>query len=768
MEREHIVSKSAQQPAEMVNGKAGDARARPRAALAGRQAEIVVGDERFEALDEQGRLTVSAERYLMSETEQKRLVIKEGELFLYTDTAGAIPPEEASPLGLYFRDTRFLSRLELTVGGRPPVLLSSTAERDFVCSMELTNLQVKGVDGRRIAQASIHLRRTRLISDRVYELLRIKNFNDHPVEFEVALSFGADFADMFEVRGTLRRRRGTRLAPKANDESITLAYLGLDGVLRKTVITFQERPTRCEGGRAVFRVRLAPHERHVIKFSIEARLPDATPSGDSDFNVKLGQVRRDYERWFAESSDIFTDNEQFTEVLRRAERDLRMLLTRTKYGRLIVAGLPWFAAPMGRDAVLAALETLMLDVRPAVETLQALTKLQGTSDNVFREEEPGKILHEIRQGELAALRAIPHTPYYGSVDVTPLYLLLVCETVMWTGDLDFFELLRTPLEKALAWIDHYGDRDGDGFVEYQRRSRAGLVNQGWRDASNAVMHADGTPAEGPIALAEVQGYVYYAKRRLAALFGALGDVEIAERLQAEASELKRRFNERFWMEDEQYVAMALDGQKRQVKTIASSAGHCLWARIVDDEFVPAVAQRLLGPDMFSGWGVRTISKVSPAYNPMSYYNGSVWPLDNAIIARGLKKLGYAQEANRIATGLFEAALTQDYYRLPELFCGFTKQAVSKPVDFPMACSPDAGSAGAMLMILQEILGIYANAEENILYVHSPVLPRWLSEVDVSNLHVGHSTLSLRFRREATRTSFSVRDKQGGVRVVVVE
>ena len=753
------MSKPTDQRAEAVNGKADPA---------GRQAEIVIGDERFEALDEQGRITVSAERYLMSETEQQRLVVKEGELFLYTDTAGGIPPDEESPLGLYFHDTRFLSRLEMTVGGRPPVLLSSTAERDFVCSMELTNLEMKGADGRRIPQASVHLRRTRLIADRVYELLRIKNFNDRSVEVEIALSFGADFADMFEVRGTLRRRRGTRLAPKANGAAITLAYLGLDQVLRKTVISFQERPARSDGGTAVFRVKLAPHERKVLKFSIEAALPDGPPAGEGDFNVKLGEVRRDYERWFAESSDIFTDNEQFTAVLRRAERDLRMLMARTRYGRLVMAGVPWFAAPMGRDAVLSALETLMLDPRPAVETLQALTKQQGTSDNVFREEEPGKILHEIRQGELAALKAIPHTPYFGSVDVTPLYLLLVCETVMWTGDLDFFELLRVPIEMALKWIDQYGDLDGDGFVEYRRRSRAGLVNQGWRDAGNAIVHADGTPAQGPIALAEVQGYVYYAKRRLAALFGALGDVELSERLQAEAGELKRRFNERFWMEDEEYVAMALDGQKRQVKTIASSAGHCLWARIVDDEFVPAVARRLLSPDMFSGWGVRTISKVSPAYNPMSYYNGSVWPLDNAIIARGLKKLGYSHDANRIATGLFEAALAHDYYRLPELFCGFTKQAVNKPVDFPMACSPDAGSAGAMIMILQEILGIYANAEENILYVHNPVLPKWLSEVDVSNLHVGHSTVSVRFRREAAQTSFSVRDKQGGVRIVVVE
>lgn len=734
-----------------------------------RRSEIVIGEERFERLEDADRVTVSAERYVMSEPLEQRLVIKEGELFLYTDLEGHIPAAEISPLGLYFRDTRYVSRLEMTIGGRPPVLLSSTAERDFVCSMEFANLQMKGADGKTIPQASVHVRRTRLISDRLYELLRVKNFNPEPIEVSIELAFGADFADMFEVRGTRRRRRGTRLAPKTTGKTITLAYLGLDDALRKTVVSFAEAPARIEGTHAVFRVRLEPRERKVIKFSVEVQapgVPEAAPDGD--FNTKLGEVRRDYERWFAESSDIFTDNEQFTAVLRRAERDIRMLLARTRYGRLLMAGVPWFVAPMGRDALLASLETLMLDPRPAIETLQALTKLQGRGDNVFREEEPGKIMHEMRQGELAALKAIPHTPYYGAVDTTPLYLLLLCETVMWTGDLDFFELLREPIDAALKWIDRYGDLDGDGFVEYRRRSRQGLLNQGWRDSHNAIVHADGSIAEGPIALAEVQAYVYYAKRRLAELFGALGDIELSERLQAEAQALKLRFNERFWMDDEQYVAMALDGQKRQVKTIASTAGHCLWSRIVDDEHVPAVAQRLLSPDMFSGWGVRTISKVSLAYNPMSYFNGSVWPLDNAIIARALKKLGYTAEANKIATGLFEAALTQEYYRLPEVFCGFTKQAVNKPVSYPMACSPEAGSAGAMYMILQEILGIYANAEENILYVHNPVLPSWLSEVDVNNLNVGRSTLSLRFRREGAKTSFSVRDKQGAVRVVVVE
>ncbi len=339
---------------------------------------------------------------------------------------------------------------------------------------------------------------------------------------------------------------------------------------------------------------------------------------------------------------------------------------------------------------------------------------------------------------------------------------------MWTGDLEFFELLREPIEAALRWIDESGDLDGDGFVEYRRRSRAGLDNQGWRDARDAIVHRDGSIAQGPIALAESQAYVYYAKRRLASLFGQLGDVELSERLQAETQALKLRFNERFWMDDEGYVALALDGEKRQVKTIGSTAGHCLWSRIVAEEHVPAVVERLMAPDMFSGWGVRTMAKSAASYSPMSLYNGSVWPFDNALIVNGFKKHGFTQEANRLAGAMFDAALEQQYSRLPEFICGFTRQAVNRPVAYPMACSPDSPAAGAPFLMLQAMLGLYASAAENVLYVHNPLLPKWLGEVTLSNLSVGRSKLSLRFRRDGNQTTFSVRDKQGGVRVVVVE
>ncbi len=465
---------------------------------------------------------------------------------------------------------------------------------------------------------------------------------------------------------------------------------------------------------------------------------------------------------------MFTDNEQFTALLRRGQEDLAMLLSDTPWGRVPMAGVPWFVAPFGRDLALAGLQTLVLDQRLAVGAVRALTRLQATEADEERGARPGKVMHEVRRGELAALRRIPHTPSYLSIDSTPLYLLLICETVMWSGDLEFFELLREPILAALEWIDRYGDLDGDGFVEYPARVAGQVVHQGWRNARDAVVHADGSIAEGPIALAEVQAYVYHAKRRLARLFGQLGDVDRSELLQAEAETLKRRFNDRFWMEDEQFVAMALDGRKRQVKTPSSTAGHCLNTRIVDDELVPAVVRRLLSPDMFSGWGVRTMSRNARAYNPVSFSNGSVWPADNSVIAYGLKKLGYAEESNRIVSGVFEVARHFSDMRLPELFCGFTRQSMARPVSFPMACSPSATAAGSVFLMLQGMLGLYPAAEDNILYVHSPSLPKWLTDVSVTNLRIGRSSVSLRFRRTGNQTVLAVRDKQGPVRIVVVE
>ena len=720
-------------------------------------------------------VTTTAERYVMGGSRAARLVAMEGELLLYTNPRGHAQGTDDSVLGLYYRDTRHLSRMELLLGGRQPVVLTSSAERGYSETIELTNLELRAADGRVIPQAAVHVRRTRVLADKLYELVRVLNYHHHEVDLVLDLHFDADFADLFEVRGLRRRRRGRLRPPEAHAATLTFAYEGLDDVVRTTTVTFVDPPASLRGGRARYRLRLAPGESTLLRFEVTVA-PDPPPALASpadaavslDLNHALGAVRREHERWAAEATDVYTDNEQLNQVLRRAQEDLRVLTMTAADGRVTLAGVPWFAAPFARAILLVGLETLLLDLRFAHSGVRYLARRQGRVNSAFREEQPGKIMHELRRGELANLRAIPHTPYYGAVDTTPLWLLALCELTMWSGDLEAFDLLHESVEAAVRWLAIDGDADGDGFVEYERRSRAGLLNQGWRDAGDAVVHADGSKAKGPIALAEAQGYVYYAKRRLAAIYGQLGDVERAERMAQEARDLKQRFNERFWMEDEQFFAMALDGQKRQVKTVCSTIGHCLWARIVADEHVEAVAKRLLAPDMFSGWGVRTLSKTSVAYNPMSFYNGGVWPFDTAIAANGLKKHGFAQESNRLALGVVETALAYEHSRLPELFCGFSRQSSPRPVSFPMACQPHAASSGALFLVLQSMLGIYAQADENVVYVHNPVLPKWIGELGLRNLRIGRTTMDLVFRRSGTQTGFSVRDKKGPGRIVVVE
>lgn len=731
--------------------------------------QIKIGDEYFEVLtDDASRVLAHGEPFVIVDVKKEKLVVKEGELFLYSDIEGNVPREDTSGLGLYFQDTRFLNTFNMTLFGSSPVLLSSTADRGFMSQIELTNADFMTADGTVVPQETINIRRIRVVNGRLYELLRIKNYNHFPVDVSLEFDFDSDFADMFEVRGTKRTKYGTWLAPKVSADSILLAYHGLDAILRKTDIRFETKPTSMEGTTAVFRFHLKPRERKVIKFSIEPVLPTSVPATTDNFNQAIGEIRKSYENWFKSSTGVETDNELFTTVLKSSQRDLRMLLTDTEIGYFLSAGVPWFVTPFGRDTIITCLQIMMLDTHPAVETAKVFTQLQGKAEDPWRDEEPGKIFHEIRRGELANIRAIPHTPYFGSADSTPLYLIMLSEIIRWTGDLDLAKSLTGPIDEALKWIDDFGDADGDGLVEYKTRSRRGLVNQGWKDSGNSVVHTDGRLAEAPIALAEVQAYVYYAKRRMANLFELLGDRDRAVELAKQAQALKKLFNEVFWIESEGYFAMALDRDKKPVKTVTSNPAHGLWARIIDGDKAARAVARLMQPDMFSGWGIRTMSKSSINYNPMSYHNGSVWPHDNAMIISGLKKYGFNQEAIKVATGLFDAALDYDYYRLPELFCGFTKRSISRPVNYPVACSPQAWAAGSIFMILQALLGIDADATNSTVYINNPVLPRWLKEVELHRMRVGNAAISLRFKRDGEITSLVVTEKTGTVRTIVTE
>jgi glycogen debranching enzyme len=708
---------------------------------------------------------------LVTDLASKTLAVKEGGTFLYSDLEGNLDHGRGYGLGFYASDTRFLSHFRMTINGRDPVLLSSSSERGYMSHVDLTNPDL--FEGTRLAvpQQTLNIRRIRAIEDRLFERVRVKNYNAFEVSLDLEFGFGADFLDIFEVRGMSREQPAPPLAPRVEEDAVVFAHEGLDGARRTTRIEFGPTPDRIDRRddvvSAVFRVRLAPYQTKLVGFSIEPRV-DADGSSAVDFDHAIAHLRRSYEEWERGSTTVVTDNELFDQLLGRSLRDLRALHTDVEGGSILAAGIPWYVTVFGRDALIASHQLLMVNPRPAREALELLAARQGTEVDDWRDEQPGKILHEVRHGELARAGIIPHTPYYGSVDSTPWFLILYAQHFRWTGDLAFAEKLLPSAEAALAWIDTYGDLDGDGFVEYVSRSSRGIRNQGWKDSHDSVVHADGRIAEPPIALAEVQGYVFLAKDRMADVYRALGREGDAARLDREALALKERFNEAFWLEEERYFAEALDRDKRQVATVTSNPGHGLYCGIVDDEKAVPLAKRLLSPDMFSGWGVRTMSKSASAYNPMSYHNGSVWPHDNALIAAGLKRYGFARSTNRVTTALFEAAIQANDLRLPELFCGFTRRTPNRPVSYPIACSPQAWAAGAPYLMLQAMLGISARAHQNLLTVNLPHLPPWLNTVELRNLRVGDSRLSLVFRREGEITSFSLLSREGDVRVVMEE
>ena len=697
------------------------------------------------------------------------LATKEGDMVLYADQEGNLQHGQLG-MGLYFRDTRFLSHYDLKVGGKTPLLLSASAERAFLSYVDLTNPPL-GPKEEEIRAQSINIRRTRVIKDRLYERIRFKNYNTRRVRFRATFTFEADFADIFNVRGWIKEREGTFFKPRFEDDMLVFSHQAEDGVLRELRVTFGIPPSAVETAigsvTAHFDLELVGHQTKLLSFVMEP-VVEGQRAEENTFDVAVHELRRSYDEWDHACTTIVTDNELFNTLLQRGRRDLRALLTETPEGRYIAAGIPWYIAAFGRDSLITAHQILMLDTAPARDTLRLLAKHQGDEVDPWRDEEPGKILHEVRTGPLANAGVVPHTPYYGSIDATPLFLILYGTYFKWTADRALAEELLPNVERALHWIDTLGDVDGDGFLEYERRSERGLDNQGWKDSWDAIVHEDGTLAEPPIALAEVQAYVYLAKLRTADVYDALGRGADAARLREDAAALRARFNEAFWMEDLGYYALALDGRKRPVRTITSNPAHGLYCGIIDDDKADAVAKRLLQPDMFSGWGIRTMSKKAAGYNPMSYHNGTVWPHDNALIAAGLKRYGFLDATNRIATAMFEAAQYTDYMRLPELFCGFTRRAPSPPVQYPVACSPQAWAAGAPFLLLQGMLGISAVAHENVLTVNKPHLPPWLNEVEVRNLRVGDSTLSLVFRREGETTGFSLLSRDGDARVVMEE
>ncbi|HXI45356.1 MAG TPA: glycogen debranching N-terminal domain-containing protein, partial [Candidatus Acidoferrales bacterium] len=669
-------------------------------------------------------------------------VIKHGNLYLLSDAFGDIHPDTRG-LGLYDLDTRVLSCAVLRINGGRPTLLRGHDGANHAGSIQLTTPErwrdpaSKQEAGSRIAQRAISIARHRWIADGLAERVEITNFSSEAQDLVVDLELDADAADIFEVRGYPREARGTFRQTEVSDHQVVFAYEGMDGLLRRTVVTLTPgaigpSPERSdEGGEGSVRVRwqrtIEPAASVELEWQVVTDLHpvpgrsahrEKTPTrlaraGTREPLAEPGAIRGmdvaegEYSAWHDKCARIRSDGELLDLAIRRGVADLRLLQNDgPRPGEhYVAAGVPWFTTLFGRDSLITSLEVVPFMPSVAVETLRVLADWQATEDDPDRDMEPGKILHELRVGELARTGELPHRPYYGSVDATPLWLILLEETHRWTGDLELVRSLWPNALAALRWIDEHGDLDGDGFVEYRRRAPRGLVNQGWKDSGDAIRHRDGSFAQSPIALVEVQGYVYDAKLRIASLARRLGDLELAERLEREATALRSHFNAAFWMEDQAFYAMALDADKRQVGAIGSNAGHGLWSGIIPPERVGPVVDRLLDPALDCGWGIRTYAPGQPGFNPVGYHTGSVWPHDNAIIAAGMKRAGRHEAADRIATRMFEAARQSPDSRLPELFCGFDRRVSATPVPYPVACSPQAWAAATPLFLLQTMLGM---------------------------------------------------------------
>ena len=681
-------------------------------------------------------------------------VLKFGETFAVFNRLGDVESIGLGEQGLYHQGTRHLSRLTLRMGGKAPQLLRSTIQGDNAfLTLDMMNPDVFGEGVLRLPRGSVHLFRAKFLwLDACYDKLRLANFGSHPAETSVSLDFAADYADIFQVRGVKREKTGEALPAIVEDDCVVLSYQGLDGVLRRTRLQFSPRPTRVSESSVRFSVRLEPKEETAI--SIVITCEQQTPRRDTvDFDEAMNETLSCLEQVRLQFCRITTSDSRFNAWLSRSEADVLMMINGNPEGAYPYAGVPWFNTIFGRDGILTAMECMWAAPWIAKAVLKYLAETQATSVIPHQEAEPGKILHEMRGGEMANLQEVPFGRYYGSVDATPLFVMLAGAYLECTADLPFIKELWPSVRAALDWIDTYGDTDGDGFVEYQARSEKGLVQQGWKDSYDSVFHADGALASPPIALCEVQGYVYRARKAAARIASQLGLAELAQEQDQRADTLKQKFQSAFWDEELGSYVLALDGGKTACRVRASNAGHCLWTGIASPEHADRMVKTLMSDDLFCGWGIRTLGSREIRYNPMSYHNGSVWPHDNAVIADGLARYGHKQEALRILGALFEAGTYMELLRLPELFCGFHKRSnLEGPTLYPVACSPQAWAAASPYMLLASALGLHVRPSERLVEFISPELPEGIDQIELTNLPVGNRSVDIRLRRVGNKNN----------------
>jgi len=693
-------------------------------------------------------------------------LIKEGDLFLLTDQAGNITKNEDMQYGLYAKDTRFLSSYELFVDNIKPLVLSFSSSEDRTNKIYLTNANFE-----KSGSSEVLIKREQiLLNGMAYDRILVKNYFSQPLALKLILKVDADYLDIFQVRNYVKEKRlGAILNPSKVKNGIALGYLGKDGVRRETIVKILDEEGEIYKDRIELSFKLKPKQEKEFTIDIIPRIEGQKLINANIISFERAQkkLRSNYKKWEEDSLIIKTDNGNFNRLINKSLSDLKLLLTDLGEGFIPIAGIPWYAVPFGRDSIITSLQTIVVNPKIARGTLMTLACFQGKKVNEDREEEPGKIMHEIRFGELAHLNLIPHTPYYGTIDSTPLFLILAVEYFHWTGDLVSIRKILPNLFAALEWIDKYGDIDQDGYVEYNPKNTKWAINQGWKDSTDSSVHQDGSLAVPPIALVEVQGYVYQAKKGMAEIFFYLGEKDKAKKLEKDARELKDRFNRDFWMEDRKYFAFGLDYQKKQIASITSNPGHCLYSGIVNQDKSEAVVKKLLSDEMFNGLGIRTMGENEPGYNPMSYHNGSIWPHDNSIIISGLIRYHYYKEANKVINGLIKASQYFKYNRLPELFCGFSHKETKRPIEYPVACNPQAWACGSIYMIIQSLLGINLDVTNNRIYL-KPILPDEINRVEVKNLKIGNNRADFMLIKERNRIKLTKSKIERNIKLILLK
>ena len=718
--------------------------------------------EKIDPAPEQGQFYITA----TGPSSRPRHVLKHGDTFAVFDSHGDVGASAGGPDGVFNHDTRFLSRLELLINGMQPLLLGATVRDDNVAmSVDLTNADIYRDGIIVLPRDTIHIVRTIYLWGGVaHQRINVANHGGHTLDFTLALVFGSDFSDLFEVRGSRRKRRGTLVQKVEGANRVRFTYHGLDEIKRETVVCVTPNPATLVENAATFTLSLEPDKATTLFLSIECHgLTDPRPETFFKGFIDANRHEKAVTRHIA---TVETSNDILNEVMCRSMADLVMLITQTPQGPYPYAGTPWYSTTFGRDGILTAIQMLWCDPGVAKGVLQRLAFFQADKFDAASDAEPGKVVHEMRGGEMAILREVPFALYYGTIDATPLFVVLAGLYLERTGDLATVKALWPAIEKALGWMDGPGDRDGDGFIEYARALDTGLQNQGWKDSYDAVFHADGELARGSVALCEVQGYAYMARRLAAGAARRLGKADRAAALDAAADDLAEKFDAAFWCEDIGTYAIALDGDKKPCKVRTSNAGQVLWSGIARPDRAKRVAEQMLGTNFFSGWGIRTVAIGEPRYNPMSYHDGSIWPHDNSLIAAGMARYGMTDKAERIFEGLFATASYMDLRRLPELFCGFRRRRGAGPTLYPVACSPQAWAAGTPFLLLQACLGLEFNPFERAILFRNPRLPSFADEITLRNIGFDEAKVDVTLRRVGEHVALRVLRNTGQIQVTM--